>query len=313
MGGIVLALSSPTWAVGIPLNQAYNGPLYMQITNWDMGTYYTGHLAGGTTDVTTGVWYAPSALDSYRSTSLQTGEDSWGIFRVTSIFNATLDTITNSVSQGSTQLYVYGTGSTEIVGMFRGRADNQVMFDLVGGKLQQTIRSSGDTIDMYTQPLGTATNWDAGMFGPAGRTAADAYKLIGHDAAGANLPAAELVLQGVNQTGFLDDGVMTTFTPSPSGMSGNGGFGMYVSWTGGTELLKYDTNIFKNGAVTADVQMAGSIWATSLPFVPLPGYIEPWLARTSDPVGLGVVPEPVTMASVLLGIGCLSRYIRKRR
>ena len=38
-----------------------------------------------------------------------------------------------------------------------------------------------------------------------------------------------------------------------------------------------------------------------------------WSFTSDDPVRGNMVPEPVTMCGMLLGIGCLGRYIRKRR
>ena len=38
-----------------------------------------------------------------------------------------------------------------------------------------------------------------------------------------------------------------------------------------------------------------------------------WLLRTSDPLEGDLVPEPVTMAGLLLGVGCLGGYVRKRK
>jgi hypothetical protein len=69
---------------------------------------------------------------------------------------------------------------------------------------------------------------------------------------------------------------------------------------------EWNNNMFDlGGGVKADLYMS---WTLTPPI----GFTN-WDTADQDPVQSNYVPEPVTMASLFLGIGCLSRYIRKRR
>ena len=320
--GLVLAVSGPAWAIGIPFTQAYNGPTYWHISDWDAGTFYNGLLTNGSPALN-GHTYTPSQLQKTGPSGGVTGEDSWGIFRVESIYTAQVDPFgTDTITIGSTELYDFGATlqTTEIMGLFHGRVDDFISFvDLtplnLTDPLTQVIQSHGDTIDLYTQPKGSAESlgglWSNGLGGPSDRLAANQYKGVGYSALNTTIVGSDLALTGGVQLGFQSDGVISYFTPNATGNTGSGTFGLYISWTGGSQLPIWDTNVFpigySLGGITADLRLQGSITPTGLPTG------DPWLVHTSDPGTTSVVPEPVTMAGMLLGIGCLSRYIRKRR
>jgi hypothetical protein len=314
MLGVVLALTVPASAMGIPFRVPYTGPFVMHLINLDMGTLYTGLLADGVTPVTDGVEYTPDQLQSIRHPTLEDGEDAWGVFRIDTIFNGSA-TGPNVVSQGSTQLYGHGDAGVEIVGIFYGRSDNTIEFD--DGGTEQEIHSAGDTFEMFVQPVGTSepvTTWDLALQGPSARIDTNEYPGIGYDGTGTDTIAvgAEQVLVGTTQGGFLDDHVVSTF--EPSGGTGTGSFDIFISWTGGTQLSQFNTNGFPNqfappppGGETADLRLKGTISPIVLPLD------DPWLVGTSDPAFGEFVPEPVTMAGLMLGVGSLVGYVRRRR
>ena len=315
MCGMVLALSSPVWALSttIPFQTAYVGPVSWHFSDWDEGRVYTGLLADNQTPVTVGQVYAPGDLQSIAPKGPAGVGDAWGIMRVETIYNATL-TGPNSMTIGSTLLYGYGDSGTELAGIFYGRQDDQIIFNADGS---QTIYSDplgyyGDRVDLYIQPAGTAANWATGMAGPGASGAAGVYPNIGDD------PDSTLVLTGYVTPGFFNggtDGVFSKFTPA--GNTGEGTYGLYLTWDGGTDLNRFGSpawpGIFPffggpGAPFDADARLKGTISPTIYPLA------DPWLVNTSDPAFMYVaVPEPVTMAGMLLGIGCLGSYLRKRR
>jgi len=326
--GLLLALSGPAWAVPIPFSQPYTGATYWHFSNWDEGTLYTGLLADGITPVTAGSTYAPAALQSIAGTKAGAGEDSWGIIRVESIYAATVDmSQTDAITIGSIALYEYGSAgqTVEIVGMDRGRVDDWVTFvDMTPlnllDPLTQVIQAHGASIDLYTQTKGTTellgAGWGGGMQGPGARLVAGGSKYpgIGFDALGNPIVGSDLVLTGNAQAGFQLAENLSYFTPVPAGNTGSGTFYMYVSWTGGSQLASWNTDGFPIGylldpgrTITADMRIQGTVTPTGLPVD------DPWLVHTSDPATNFFVPEPLTMVGMLLGIGSLGRYVRKRR
>ncbi len=63
--------------------------------------------------------------------------------------------------------------------------------------------------------------------------------------------------------------------------------------------------------VTADIYLGGHDYLSGLK---TPGLNDNWIVYTPDPADMiAAVPEPVTMAGLMLAIGCVGRYIRKRR
>lgn len=314
VASMFLALSGPAWALStnIPFRVGYGGPVSWHISNWDEGRVYTGLLTNGD-PVTVGTVYTSAQLQSIAPKGPAGVGDAWGIFRVETIFDAAL-TGPNSMTIGSTQLYGHGDEGTELVGIFYGRQDDTIVFNADGS---QTINSDplgyfGDRIDLYIQPVGTAANWINGMAGPGASAVAGTYPGIGDD------PDSTLVLTGFITPGFSNGGLDGSFSNfTPQGATGEGTFGLYLTWDGGTDLNRFGSpttpGIFPffggpGAPFDADARLKGTISPTIFPLA------DPWLVNTSDPAFMYVtVPEPVTMAGVLLGIGCLGRYIRRRR
>jgi hypothetical protein len=315
MLGVVLALTVPASAMGIPFKVPYNGPFVMHLINLDMGTLYTGLEDDGVTPVTDGVEYTPGELESIRHSTLEDGEDAWGVFRIDTIYTGS-NTGPNAISQGSVNLYSHADSAYEIVGIFYGRSDNTIEFD--DGGTEQEIHSAGDTFEMFVQPKGWsevgATTWDTALSGPSARIDTNEYPGIGYDGTGTDtiMLGAEQVLVGTTQAGFLDDEVVSVF--EPSGGTGTGSFDIFLSWTGGTQLALFDTNGFPNefapptpNGETADLRLKGTIVPLVLPLG------DPWLVGTSDPAYGTMVPEPITMAGLMLGVGSVVGYVRRRR
>lgn len=329
MGGIVLALTVPTRATTIPFQQAYNGPVYLDIEDYDDSVIYdwnNGLLADGQTPIVTGTAY-PAGLvkKSWPGYATVGNESAWGIFKVGFIEAAEI-TGPNGITQVSPRVKLFedGDNSLELVGIFYGGQDQTVTFLTPGALGMQEIAAGGYTVDFYTQTVGT---YDGG--GPVGgpgatnRFSLERYPTVGYDAAGNLLGSAELVLRLKSQAGIQQDEFEATFTPDGGG-SGNGQFNFYASVYGDSTLYAdpldplaggsmndlFETDIFPCGGAVAVVP---DTWAD----IRFKGTSDPtnkeWIVHSSDPATGGVIPEPVTMAGLLLGIGCLGRYIRRRR
>jgi len=321
MGGMVLALSVQAWGTTIPFSGSYNGPLYMHMQNFDDSVVYDyngGFLADGTTPITLNQAYDVSLVKTWAALNTMQGESAWGIFSVEYIADAVVDpNSANRINLLGSNLFVDGDQGIELVGIFSGGVDQQVVFTQspfgTPGDTQ-TIVGGGYDIKFYAQPKTDVDNgilgYDYGAGGALARTALGNYPTIGFDASDNPLPNSTLVLELSSQPGIEAQEFLSTFIPDASG-SGNGSFNFYASVTGGTMQTIFDTNIFPCGSAvpsilgtTADVRFEGK----STPADP-----NLWLVHSSDPITLANVPEPITMAGLLMGIGCLGRYIRRRR
>jgi hypothetical protein len=221
------------------------------------------------------------------------GEDSWGIFRVSTITDANLNIVWSS-----------GQGGEFLTGIFYNSQDFQVIFDPVTGV--QTTQSTGIAggsilIDVYVDD-------DPGIFGlPGIRTGADSYPTMtdgtlwlslatvaGSDA---SVPTAHLT------------GTFNTNT-------GTGGSHMFADVTGGAfagsiEPGTQTTNI----GTPADFSFEFDIVACTNQ---APGLCPPgagWTAGFNDPAVTSIVAQPLTvvlLGSALAGMGGVG-YIRRRR
>jgi hypothetical protein len=342
VAGVVLAVCAAAGADSIPLAGSYNGPVVMHLTNFDDGVTYPGTFVGGAPvpmgvellvnggiSPTNGLVYPP--LTKVQGIANQAGEDSWGVFRIDQILAGEV-TGPNGITPVSpnVELYSDGDAGLELVGIFYSRTDLSVTF-VAPGPAGPTvfIKSAGDKYEIFTQPVGTYNGGGTPFLadGASQRVAGvpNEYPTVGYDGTGTNtlLPGAQHVLTGESQPGIEAQEIFTTFTPDPFG-GGNGTFNIYISLgpvdpdgagplgaVVGSDNPWFDLDSFPNGGAVA------SIPGTTADFR-LKGTTEPtnkeWLVRSSDPLTSALlVPEPLTMLGVFLGVGGLAGYIRKRR
>ena len=120
MGGIVLALSVPAWA--ITFTQPWNGPVVMHVHNVAMGATYTGQLnvGGGTQaayngtnwynygtglyDLTASPLYTPVQAVANAATGAKPGENGWGLVQIDTIYGGE-DNGFNNIGQLTTKLW----------------------------------------------------------------------------------------------------------------------------------------------------------------------------------------------------------------
>lgn len=329
MLGVLAALTVPAGAVGIPFSQAWNGPLVWHITNWEDSVVYDyngGFLADGVTPIVLGTPYAAASVKvdaTQGSIALDpsgTGETSWGIFQVDQILSGSISG-PNSISTGALTLYDKGASSTDILGIFYGAVDQTVTFN---SAISTTITASGFNYEIFTQPDTIYDPTSSPALGAGARVDENEWSsLVGYDGTGANklLAGAERVLTAVGQPGMTAQEFLATFDLSQI----TGTFDTYLSVaplteafdsTGasvgfsGSQNVNYDTDVFPTlgyvpvvPGTTADFRLKGTSEPT----------FNPWLVRSSDPVTTAFVPEPVTMLGLVLGVGGLAGYIRKRR
>jgi hypothetical protein len=308
IGGLVLAVSSQAWAITLVV-----GENDFKIINRDNGTVYS--IAGGAgtgigdkNNVANGV----ALLDAYVSKTPAVGgllggsEDSWGIANTSTIHDS-----------GGNIIWQAG-GATELTWMFHSAKDFYA----------QTVNASGTTVttqsvglvaELWEEPLAGGTHIDMTQGSPW-RTGLSTYT---------GATEGTMLLQLTSVAGFIHEpgelgGALTEFETTFNSFGNSGGGVAYFNVTGGTMMAFFDTNTIYTEASLYNKVANADAWIqfTSTPASDGPNgsknplHVPPydWLVQSEDPVRTDVaIPEPVTMAGLLLGIGCLGRYIRKRR
>jgi hypothetical protein len=224
-------------------------------------------------------------------------------------------------------------GAGELNALFVGTYDQSVKNVLVAGtpgitpgtpslyEIQQTAYSNNFQVLLYED---ATLDYNAPTLGPAGRTGNYTYKTITDGTATMVFEANGMstitnllnpAISPVEHTStiYVRMNDMGTATLADDVfvqvISGSGTSFLEIAdadGIGGTVGLGWDTNSIDLGlGVFADLKMTWDLDSVTTG--------SPWDIADNDPVRGAYVPEPVTMAGMLLGIGCLSRYIRKRR
>lgn len=313
IGGLVLLIASPTWAVTVPtISYGWN---FVHARNEDNGTayFYTGdpELTPPTTfnpndPLPDGVGTQPAAGPLFGA------EDSWGIFLLYQISEGTPTADMTKVGQtfGGATTYSNSDGSngTWLVGIFYGQTDTSVTLKTptAGATSSFSVLASGlnfelwavdeTSLDLFTHDSTNLTAYDATR-----RTLANRYT-------GWVEGGGVEVLSGTTSyfefdgnfypTGYFD-GTATLYFDIP--VAGPGVWNQYI---GGNGLNGLGALIDPNGN-QADA------WLTWELNAPQPGLN--WSTYSHDDGGFYAVPEPITMAGLMLAIGCVGQYIRKRR
>ena len=317
IGGLVLAVSGQAWALSLT-GYTTGAPLSFHFNSVDTGPFYKlggpyatpgacdlGQLTGG-----------KGLIDPVTLLPWIAKEDAWGIAKVSNITDPDDNTI------------VYWTPgpNSELSAMFVGTWDQSV-------SVAYSAAGPGNTYDVTQDTY--ANNFKVFLFedptpdynavpGPAARNGAFSYPT----ATDGTLLFEAVGVKGLsNPLNALLNPVEHTTTSTlrydkgPDGIAGTaddtffklikGSGSSYVeiadaNGVGGITGQEWNNNMFDlGGGVKADLYMS---WTLTEPI----GFTK-WDTADQDPVQGNYVPEPVTMAGLFLGIGCLSRYIRKRR
>lgn len=255
-----------------------NGPLVMKYVNYDVGALYT---------VGNGLYVGDANLNALPQTAPtggRAGEDSWAIFRVESISNAN-QTVT---------YYNRYTAAAEITGIVWGEKDTYLNQTGAGSSLTQDIHGVGMHVAFFVD---SSKNFDPTL-GPSARAADGSYPTV---------TDGQLIWTFNSVAGwdvsFPGDEFFTTFRP-------NAGVGD-TSANGGMFAGLGSVPLFGTGAWNGDLDPNGvaSGVAARLDFTGAVGS-DGWMVNSNDPVRLTLVPEPGTMAVLVLGGLAL---IRRRR
>jgi hypothetical protein len=321
--GAVCALASPARAITLKI-----GGVEFWIEDRDNGTEYNIPGAVGTSigvpnnpaagipamDAAGGILPAGgmSGANWWPGVSVGTSEDSWGIARTDLIKDVYGNVLWNAT-----------TANTELTWFFYGAedfyAENQ---DGVG--LDVLTASVHLRAQLWEDPLATGTPLPLGQ-GSLNRPNLTTYT-------GVTDATATMLLQLDSVPGFIrtapggvpiKGGPATEFETQFNALSFTGQGLAYFDVTGGTMATNFDLGtIWTPASLTNGVPNCDA-WAKFDAYPALDGpnpsggpNIGPpydWLVKTGGQVYTSYVPEPVTMASLLLGVGCLGGYVRKRK
>jgi hypothetical protein len=321
---IALAIAGPAQA--IVLLQPYAGPVTMKFRNWDTGTLY--NIPDGPATVGEAAMDALPIVPGFPPNSFGS-EDSWGVVQLTEIYG----------DQNQLLWSAAIPGTPEITGLFWGERDTYISQTTSVQGISQDIHGVGFKIAFWED-----ANKDLGN--PPGQYVSSAN-------VGTDRRIAEELFEGATEgnllwTGnsvpgfdpnFPNDEFFTTFSPSGAIFFGLNAFGgMYIDlgtvYTDGADgepgVAGFDDDgingvddIGERGfAGSDDVAMLGSgnqLFDTSGPvdwriaFTGKPDGTGEFLVLSDDPIDTTIIPEPITMLGMLLGMGGVARYVRKRR
>lgn len=280
---IVLAFAVPASAISLG---TYQGPVTMKFRGWDTGVLY---------NVADGVYSGAGTLNGLTQTPPPNsffGEDSWGVAQLTTI-----------VGSNNQVLWDYAIPNTpQITALFFGEQDTYLNQTTTAGVVSQQIHGVGFKIAFFEDPAVTAPNVSNP---PAGGTASRTGEAVFTGMTNGNCIWTLNSTPGFNVL-FPTDEFFSTFFPFGSGFGNlNSTGGMYantgtINLAGGGSLTGTQNDMF-TGNPTWRIDFTGQSSSGG------------FLVLADDPIDTSVIPEPVTMAGLLLGIGGLVRYTRKRR
>ena len=252
------------------------------------------------------------------------GEDSVGVFKLTSIRKDPL----------GTALYGDTSDDRDIVGFLYGIKDQAVEFGITSeGNIVQKIQSSDGTMKLYVQEPAVGEE----VLFAGTRTALDAFSTVG---IADSLLLAEMEITawdgGQEVSAAVPGGHISEFQQTDASGAGIGDTDFYMDGIAGIlhdgdltnwEFELFDPNMWtarglpfsQDGDYAVEVDIIPNSLLTLGPTIggndPDAGVFEPWLIKSDDPVRAfgNMIPEPITMLGVFMGISGLGGYIRKRR
>lgn len=307
---LLATLLLTTTLEGITFRHPYTGPLRMKFSDWDMGTVYQvpGAPVVGSAAVNAlpqtpydigpgGHFYDVNGnRDDAGGYNAALREDVWGIARLTRIENA---------ANASDVLWLDGDNNEEIMVMFYGGIDVAIAPGPIAG--QTVIQVDQLKFDFYQQAFGTFVAAGDEDQGALGRTGFATYNGV---TGGTSLWTTVLNKGFAGIAGAGNAGFLTFFTPDVTGTTGSGNFQLLLDITGGTAQAAYDTNSQINGA---DFFTQGTTAPNDGSSVPIAGLGNgQWTVFSDDPIRCNVIPEPVTLLGLMLGMSSLGGYLRRR-
>jgi len=312
-----------------PSARAYTGPIVLQLGSADWGTSYEGDSDTYTWDGTT--WVPDTSGNNLTVHPAQghiAGEDTWGWFAVNAIYEGEVLTPHENIGQAVGSPALWSSSSTdgkELIGMFWGEKDTVVVLEASG---LFSVEGSGFKFAIWEQDAGSfaAANPFSATNTPFNSVHRGAnpwdFTGIGDDA------SSVLWASGIGQTGFAGTIASTTFTTSFNplltvGSKGQGNATLSIqefaagegpTGTGtANDYLNTDYFISPVTGETGDITL--QFTTTSInPFnEPRDNPLKDATVSNNDPAAVNFVPEPITMLGLLIGVGSVGGYIRRRR
>jgi hypothetical protein len=312
IGGLAIAaLAGQASALSLG---GYSGPITIHLTAWDGGTLY--NVSDGTYNAAqlAALTVDPSGTTAQSKafyTNAGTGanrSDTWGVLRV--------DQIIMGQAPG-TSLYSAGQGGEQIVAIFYGEKDQKLTQTSTGSVISQQIAGTGFQLAFfdYTPYVGTASFTGGPTLG-SGSTASPTYQGVTNSA---NLLWTMRAVPGFNSADSVNSFFSTfngldqseqSFGNLLADMTGTDGVAPADFWGNGPANKMLDTNAIAGAFGNVDVSIAFNAGTNPTNFFER----GEWLLQANDPIRTSVaVPEPLTMAGLMLGVGCLARYVRRRK
>jgi len=328
---MVLAVSGTAGAItliyeeGPNIGQWYGpGPVTIKLTNFDVGSLYPigigptgysglpapadggGEAAGVAALDAAALITPPGALPlgpwmSPGGPGPGPGmEDTWGIGKITRIEDPALDAVWTTLGKGHELNMIF-------------YAEQDIYVETQGIGPDQRIDGVGLRVDVYRNPTGSFS----ALAGTAGRGAANTYAGI----TGGVLELSMVSLPGYINIAGVGAGLATQFESRFNPVTTTGDGEAFVELIAGTNSYgQFNTDGWAMPAPNAAVLGGLGFDLTAdlrLQFDTSPNLLAgtDWLVTSDDPVKGNVllIPEPLTMMAVVLGIGGLGGYIRKRR
>jgi len=316
MLGLILAVSG--MAEALTFEFGYTGRFRFKYEDWDMARSYPPNANDPNAPVSGTLYDGVSTVNALSQTSpsgmytIPSGpyagetEDAWGIARVTEI----------RTDDGTSRLLWSDAvdPDRELVVFFFGGVDTAVKIETLP---VQRIQTDNFTFRMFEQ--------DEGLFDPTlgsgGRIGFDDYTGIGQDA------SAVLVIDATSTAGVAKivgsvspAGQIADFTTSdPNTGGGYGTSKQFIDIIGGAWqylpplMWEVEPNYFGTRDLRFGSSGEGDLFIES-DVVPYDAGLTDWVVTSDDPGrGYQVIPEPMTMLGVFMGIGGLAGYIRRRR
>jgi len=290
---MILAVSGTAGAVSLK-----PGPAFFHAENWDMATIYVHDTPGvydpGDFTPWDGVGVPPAVPYKIVPKGAEPNEDSWGVFRLREIIEGRIKPDGYIAPDSPTPYWRSGDNNEEILGVFWGLQDTQVTIkqDLSWEVTADNMHDNMQ-LELWCMPAAGFGAFYPPVAGSAGRTAFNRY-------AGWVDGTGTPLLRG--ESGSY---VYTSNFASPSL---EGQTTMYVkvddtlaSWQWNPLLGKKD--YFSFAVPETDLYMSLQIGNASL---------GDWDAYSSDEGQAYVIPEPLTMLGVFVGVAGLVRYGRRR-
>jgi len=296
--GVLLAAALAVPVSALTIEQAlggFTGQVIMKFTAWDTGTIY---------NVPNGTYVGETTMDGEPRftgpTAGQPDEDSWGVAQLLSISDSANHTLWNR----------FLPNTPIVTAMFFGEDDTFLYQTGTGSGVSQDIAGTGMEVAFFQNPaIPGTTDLDpttgagaSARTGPAsfpGFTDGTCIWTLNSVPGYNGFPVSE-------DPNALTDEYFSTFNPNvaPTFQDSSGGFDAQtgtISTGGSSTLTGVDNKMF----------VSNPSWAITFHGNPSAGGFD---VIANDPITAQTqgVPEPITLSALLLGLGGLVRYTRKR-